>query len=76
MRPLYQIAQEIGNDWKNVNYAAKPYLAAMRDLNHISDQYLYESAESVVLRFLCNAASWRGEKARAIKAELKAMVTS
>jgi hypothetical protein len=76
MRPLYEIAKDISNDWRNVNYAAKPYLAAMRDLNHISDRYLYDSAESVVLRFLSNAASWRGEKARAIKAELKSMVQS
>jgi hypothetical protein len=32
VRPLWMIAKEIRKDWKNVNYAAKPYLevAAMK----------------------------------------------
>lgn len=32
MRTISAIASQIQSDWKNVNYAAKPYLAAMRDL--------------------------------------------
>jgi hypothetical protein len=30
-----------------------------------------DSAKSIVLYFLANANTWRGEKARAIKVELK-----
>jgi len=73
VRPLYVIANEIRKDWKAVNYAAKPYLDAMSDLDSIKDSFGYDNAKSIVLYFLSNAASWRGEKAKAIKAELKKM---
>lgn len=72
-RPLYEIAAEIRKDWKNVNYAAKPYLDAMASLNQITDNYGLDSAKSVVLYFLCNAGTWRGETAKRVKAELKAI---
>lgn len=73
-RPLSAIARDIRANWPNVNYAAAPYLAAMQSLNHISDRYYFDSAESVVRYFLANAQSWRGDKARAIKAELKGLI--
>lgn len=72
-RPLYEIAREIRKDWSPVNYAAKPYLDAMRSLSSINDDYYADSGRSVVLYFLSNAASWRGENARRIKAELKSL---
>jgi hypothetical protein len=71
MRPLCEIAREIRKDWKNVNYAAAPYLDAMGSLNSIQDDYYADSGVSVVLYFLSNASSWRGETAKRIKAELK-----
>lgn len=73
MRPLYEIADEIRRDWKKVNYAAKPYLDAMGSLTSIKDNYFMDSGKSIVLYFLSNAASWRGEVAKRVKAELKAM---
>jgi hypothetical protein len=73
MRPLCEIAREIRKDWKNVNYAAAPYLDAMGSLNSIQDDYYADSGVSVVLYFLSNASSWRGETAKRIKAELKKM---
>lgn len=72
-RPIHEIAREIRADWKPVNYAARPYLDAMASLNSINDNYIADSARGVVLRFLGNAGSWRGETARRIKAELKAL---
>ena len=72
-RPLYEIAAEINEDWENVYFAAVPYLDAMRTLNSIEDNYMFESAKSIVLRFLSSASTWRGETARRIKAELKGM---
>lgn len=72
-RPLSIIAAEIRRDWRNVNYAAKPYLEAMASLNDIRDNYYHDTAKSVVLYFLANAGSWRGDVARRIKAELKEM---
>jgi len=73
-RPLCTIAREIRRDWKNVNYAAAPYLSAMASLNNITDKYMFDDGKSIVLYFLSNAGSWRGEVAKRIKAELKAMV--
>ena len=73
MRELNVIAREIKADWVKVNYAAKPYLDAMSTLGSINDDYYADSGKSVVLYFLANAQSWRGEKAKAIKAELKKM---
>ena len=72
-RPLYEIANDIKKDWKNVNFAAKPYLDAMATLTSIDDNYMFDSAKSIVIYFLSNAGSWRGETAKRIKAELKAM---
>jgi hypothetical protein len=73
-RPLHAIARDIQSDWAKPNYAAVPYLQAMRALDSISDKFYYDDAESVVRYFLSNATSWRGDKAREIKAELKAML--
>jgi hypothetical protein len=72
-RPIYEIAEEIRKDWKNVNYAAKPYLDAMQSLDKITDNYIMDSGKSIVAYFLCNASQWRGDVAKRIKAELKKM---
>jgi hypothetical protein len=45
----------------------------METLDTIDDKYMYETAKSIVLYFLANANTWRGETARRIKAELKQM---
>lgn len=77
IRPIREIARDIRADWskigKGVNYAAKPYLDAMGSLDKISDNYYCDDAKGVVLYFLANAGSYRGEKAKALKAELKAL---
>ena len=73
-RPLYQIASDIRKDWGNkVNFAAKPYLDAMSSLTDITDSYGMDNAKSIVAYFLSNASTWRGDKAKEIKAELKKM---
>ena len=69
---LSGIASVIRMDWKNVNYAAKPYLDAMSTLLTMDDVYGYDSAASVVAYLLSNCGSYRGEIARSVKAELKA----
>lgn len=72
-RSIRVIALDIKKDWVKVNYAAKPYLDAMLELDSINDKYYEDSAKSVVLYFLSNASSFRGERAKALKAELKAL---
>jgi len=72
-RPLYEIAREIKQDWTKVYFGAVPYLDAMSTLDSIEDNYIMDSGKSIVLYFLSNAGMWRGEVARTIKKELKAM---
>ena len=73
-RSLSTIANDIRKDWTKPNFAAKPYLDAMETLNTIRDTYYYDNASDIVRYFLSNATSWKGETARAIKAELKSML--
>ena len=72
-RPLYEIAKEIRKDWQKVYFGAVPYLDAMSTLNKVTDNYFQDSGKSIVLYFLANASTWRGETAKRIKAELKAI---
>ncbi len=71
MQSISTIAREISRNWKNVNYAAKPYLQAMYSLDSVKDSYYEDSAKSIVSYFLCNASGYRGEAAKAHKAALK-----
>jgi hypothetical protein len=76
---ISEIAYQIYKDklnWsgKKINYAAAPYLDAMVSLNSVNERYGMDSGRSVVNYFLCNAATWKGETAKAIKAELKKRV--
>jgi hypothetical protein len=72
-RSLSTIAREIAQDWTRPYFGAVPYLNAMRSLDSIHDDYIHDSAKSIVLYFLANATTWRGDTARRVKAELKAM---
>lgn len=73
-RSLDTIAREIRADWKKPYFGAVPYMNAMAQLFSVDDKYGYDDAQSIVRYFLSNASSWRGDTARRIKAELKAMV--
>lgn len=72
-RTLGMIANEIRKDWNPVWFGAKPYLNAMATLESINDNYGMDSGKSIVLYFLSNATTWKGETARRIKKELKAL---
>lgn len=71
MRPIYEIANEIRKDWKKPYFGAVPYLNAMSSLDKITDNYYLDSGKSVVLYFLSNANTYKGETARRLKKELK-----
>lgn len=73
-RPIYEIATEIKNNWKNPYFGAVPYIDAMGSLSSVNDNYMFDSAESVLRYFLGNAGTWRGETARKVKSELKSML--
>jgi hypothetical protein len=74
MRRICDIASEIKQDWRVVNFGAVPYLDAMLSLNDMDDTFICDSAREIVLRFLSNANGYRGETAKRVKAELKAML--
>lgn len=73
-RPLSVIAMEIRRTWKRPYFGAVPYLDAMRSLDGVKDHFGCDSGRSVVTYFLANAATWRGDDARRIKAELRQML--
>lgn len=73
-RPLYAIARDIKQDWQKPYFGAVPYLDAMQSLQSVNDSYGMDNGRGIVLYFLSNATAWRGEKARAIKAELKGLL--
>jgi hypothetical protein len=73
-RSLSSIAREIRADWKKPYFGAVPYLDAMLSLDSIDDEYYYDSAETIVIYFLANSATYRGETAKRIKLELKSIL--
>lgn len=73
-RSLNTIAREIRSNWAKPYFGAVPYLDAMGSLDTMQDKYYYDDAQSVVLYFLANAGTWKGDVARRIKAELKTML--
>jgi hypothetical protein len=72
-RSLSTISKEIRADWKKVYFGAVPYLDAMGSLNSINDSYYDDSARTIVMYFLSNASTWKGEVARKIKKELNSL---
>jgi hypothetical protein len=76
MRKINEIAAEIRRDWKKVNFAAVPHLEAMEELatSDINAPYYSDTAKDMVIYFLANATSWRGDTARRVKAELSGML--
>lgn len=75
VRSISDIAREIRRSWHPVWFGAVPYLQAMSTLDSIDDTYGLDSAESIVLYFLGNAATWKGPDAKRIKQELKYIVS-
>ena len=73
-RSLNTIAREIRSNWAKPYFGAVPYLDAMGSLETMQDRYYFDDARSVVLYFLANAGTWKGDVARRIKAELKTML--
>lgn len=73
-RPIHVIAEEIALDWKKIYFGAVPYLQAMRSLNTINDKYGLDDAKEILIYFLSNATTWRGDVARRIKLEIKELL--
>jgi hypothetical protein len=77
---IMQLANLVERDWsgrgKGVNYAARPYLDAMKQLHSHRDNYYYDPGHMVIRYFLSNARGWSGPTAKAVKAELNRRLKS
>jgi|TARA_R110002126_G_scaffold12842_3_gene55233 hypothetical protein len=73
-RSISSIAYDIKRVWAKPYFGAKPYLDAMTQLNSINDKYFHDDAKSVIMYFLANASTFRGNDAKVLKAELKEML--
>jgi hypothetical protein len=68
---IVEIAEVIAQTWPKIDPYARPYLEAMFLIEDIHDQYFCDPAYEIVMYFLSNAGTYRGEAARLVKAELK-----
>jgi len=66
------IEKDHRNSQKNLPFGAKPYVDALKYLDHVGQNYGADSGKSIVAYALSNLTSWKGPVARAVKAELKA----
>lgn len=74
MRNISDVAYEIRKLWKKPYFGAVPYIETMMSLSDKDSMYICDSATDIVIRFLGNANTWRGEDARRIKKELKDII--
>ena len=72
-----------GDGWIGAGtHPAQPYLEAMLRMHGVGTTYNvrdirfgpHDNADRIILTFLSNASTWRGETARTVKARLKAML--
>lgn len=70
-RDICAVAHDIRAHWTKPNPAALPYLKAMSYLRNPNDKFGADDAKGIVLYFLSNATTFRGEHARRLKQELK-----
>jgi hypothetical protein len=72
MRDLNVIAFEIFPAWPKVSQSpAYPYAIGLCSVAAPGDRYGCETGRDLVQGFLSNAGTWHGEKAKAVKTELR-----
>jgi hypothetical protein len=70
-RSIASIAYDIKKAWAKPYFGAKPYLDVMTSLDSIEDRFYCDDAKTIVMYFLANASTFRGNDAKVLKAELK-----
>jgi hypothetical protein len=75
LRTIQQVAREIAthNVATKCPYAA-PYLETLKGGRMYQVAESLEQIDEIVIRFLCNAQTWRGADARRLKQELKQII--
>ena len=72
---ISEIAQLISANWPKIYFGSAPYLEAMYSLDSIADRFGEDSAKVILLYFLSNASTWRGEVAKEVKHKLKELIS-
>lgn len=74
LTPLRELAPLIAREGQGKSWYvyAKPYVDALYSLDTVKDNYYYDSGDSIVMYALSNLTYWRGDTAKAVKAQLKA----
>ena len=65
------IQDDLDEQGKKLYFGAVPYIDALSTMDSMDDRYGADSAQSIVAYTLSNLSTYKGAKARAIKAELK-----
>lgn len=71
MRNINEITRDIIREWKKPYFGAVPYLQALTTCRTASDAYGLDSARSLINYALANMSTFRGPRAKELKAELK-----
>jgi len=74
-RPLSEIANDVKTSWKGITPHAEEYRKLLSQANKVTDKVGGRSYSFVVERLLYHSVTWRGKKAREIKAELQLLLT-
>ena len=72
-RFLHEIAKDIRDDWQGMPLDAVVLTGALSNANWIDDTVNGVSARMVIMRLLPKTTGWKGDKAKRIKNELKAL---
>lgn len=68
------LASIVRRAWPNVYFGAVPYLDAMRTMNGFGEMYGADEGREIGIYFLANAATWKGDVAKAVKARMKVLL--
>jgi len=71
-KTINEIGFLIERSWINPFYGAIPYMKAMQRI--VNGAFYQDDEETIILYFLSNARTWKGETAREVKKELKRRV--
>lgn len=73
-RPLNEIAEEIHKLWTTAHRTAVTYIEEMKRVKSLGDKRGVLTGRDICLYFLSYAQPWKGEDARRVKAELRAIL--
>lgn len=71
MRNINEITRDILREWNKPYYGAVPYLQALTTCRTSNDAYGHDTARSLINYALANMSTFRGTRAKELKAELK-----